>query len=91
VVEAKNENLKGGLGQCAAAMVGARLFNEREGGPAGPLHGAVTTGTLWQFLRLDGPVLRIDDREYHIERIAKILGILTGMLSDEGDRGRRVA
>ena len=31
IVEAKNENIKSGLGQCAAEMVAARLFNEREG------------------------------------------------------------
>ena len=29
VVEAKNDSIKGGLGQCIAAMVAARLFNER--------------------------------------------------------------
>src|SRR5712691_3682960 len=29
IVEAKNENLKTGLGQCIAEMIAARLFNER--------------------------------------------------------------
>ena len=29
VVEAKNENLKTGIGQCIAEMVGATVFNER--------------------------------------------------------------
>src|SRR5947207_15847719 len=40
IVEAKNENLKAGLGQCVAAMVGARLFNEREGQPIPVVFGA---------------------------------------------------
>ncbi|HJT79273.1 MAG TPA: hypothetical protein VJ739_18905, partial [Gemmataceae bacterium] len=31
VVEAKKEDLVAGLGQCVAAMVAIRLFNEREG------------------------------------------------------------
>ena len=31
IVEAKNDNIKSGLGQCAAEMVAARVFNEREG------------------------------------------------------------
>ncbi|MEM0982164.1 MAG: hypothetical protein AAGH78_18085, partial [Cyanobacteria bacterium P01_H01_bin.58] len=44
VVEAKNENIKGGLGQCLAAMVAARLFDEREGQIIDPIYGAVTTG-----------------------------------------------
>jgi hypothetical protein len=91
VVEAKNDNLKGGFGQCVATMVAARLFNEREQGEATTVYGAVTTGSLWQFLRLDGSILDIDGREYHIERLAKILGILTWMLTDEGDRARLVA
>ena len=30
IVEAKNENIKGGLGQCVAEMVAAQIFNERE-------------------------------------------------------------
>ncbi len=31
IVEAKNENIKGGLGQCVAEMIAAQIFNEREG------------------------------------------------------------
>ncbi len=91
VVEAKNLLLMAGLGQCVASMVGAQLFNEREGAAVGAVFSAVTTGTTWQFLRLQRQTLELDDRENHIERIAKILGILTWMLSDEGDRGRLVA
>ncbi|MEZ4664337.1 MAG: hypothetical protein R2911_42945 [Caldilineaceae bacterium] len=30
IVEAKNENIMSGLGQCVAEMVAAQLFNERE-------------------------------------------------------------
>jgi hypothetical protein len=85
IVEAKNENLKAGLGQCVAAMVGARIFNEREGSPIRTVFGAVTTGTLWQFLRLDGPTIGLDEREYHlIERLAKVLGIFVQMFAEDG-------
>src|SRR5260370_22826448 len=52
VVEAKNDNIKSGLGQCAAEMVGAREFNERAGDRAIPIHGLVTTGTNWRFFKL---------------------------------------
>ncbi|GEM_PF-514608 len=31
VVEAKNENIMSGLGQCAAEMIASRIFNEQEG------------------------------------------------------------
>ena len=91
IVEAKNENLKAGLGQCIAAMVGARVFNEREGVPIGSIYGAVTSGTLWQFLRLDGPRIRLDEREYHlVERLATILGIFVRMFAEAGETGRSV-
>jgi hypothetical protein len=80
VVEAKNENLKSGFGQCAAEMVGARLFNERDGTPVPAVYGVVTTGTLWRFLQLEGAVLNLDQHEYHIERVAKVLGILMHVL-----------
>ncbi len=97
VIEAKRDNIQLGLGQCAAAMVGARVFNERDGSPADLIYGAVTTGSLWQFLRLDGATLALDEHEYHIERIGKILGILIHCAGDApeavgagpvGDKGR---
>src|SRR5262249_35032841 len=54
VVEAKNDNLKSGIGQCIAEMVGARLFNEQRGSAIKSVYGVVTTGSLWKFLILDG-------------------------------------
>jgi hypothetical protein len=44
VVEAKNESITGGLGQCIAEMYAASLFNEREGNFLPVIYGAVTTG-----------------------------------------------
>jgi hypothetical protein len=77
IVEAKNENLKSGLGQCVAAMVGARLFNEREGQPEGAVYGSVTSGSLWRFLRLAGSELALDQQEYHVRQLSKLVGILS--------------
>ena len=85
IVEAQNENLQGALGQCAAEMVAAQLFNEREGHPIPTLFGVATTGSLWQFLKLRGRTLTIDRREYHIERVAKIVGILMWMIRTAED------
>ena len=51
IVEAKNENIKGGLGQCVAEMIAAQLFNEREGNAIDTMYGAVTTGEIWKFLQ----------------------------------------
>jgi hypothetical protein len=80
IVEAKNENIKAGLGQCGATMVAAQLFNARENPDLMRVYGAVTTGNLWKFLQLEGTTLYIDSPEYYIEHIAKILGILLTMV-----------
>ena len=91
VVEAKNDNIKSGLGQCVATMVAVQLFNEREGSPTPEVYGAVTTGTIWQFLRLTGTDVELDTQEHYIDRAEKIFGILKWIVSDEGDRARLVA
>ncbi len=77
IAEAKNESIPSGLGQCMAEMVAAQIFNEREGQKVDTIYGAVTTGTTWRFLRLIGSQIWIDDREYFINEIDHILGILT--------------
>jgi len=51
IVEAKNENIKGGLGQCIAAMLAARVFNAQEGQPIAMVYGAVTSGSVWKSTR----------------------------------------
>ena len=81
VVEAKNENLKSGLGQCVSSLVAAGVFNAREGSNIARVHGVVTTGTLWRFLTLEGTALTLDQREYHIDRLTKVLGILSHLLT----------
>lgn len=89
VVEAKNDNINSGLGQCVAEMVGSRMFNEREGKGPSIIHGAVTTGSLWKFLRLEGSVVSIDEAEYAIERVPKILGSLLRCVDEHAVRGEK--
>src|SRR5277367_4920078 len=43
IVEAKNDNLRTGLGQCIAAMVAAREFNAKSSQPEDNIYGVVTT------------------------------------------------
>jgi hypothetical protein len=77
LVEAKNENIKAGLGQCIAEMVAAQLFNQRQKNAIECIYGAITTGTDWKFLMLKDKNLLIDTRDYYIIEIDKILGILS--------------
>jgi hypothetical protein len=83
VVEAKNDNLKSGLGQCMAEMVALRLFNQQRGRDLPKVFGAVTTGSLWKFLWLDGNVVSLDQREYPISELTRVVGILVSMLKPE--------
>jgi hypothetical protein len=76
IVEAKKENLNGGLGQCVAEMLAAQIFNEQEGNNIPVIYGAVTTGNIWKFLQLENDQVLIDLTEYMINNLAKILGIL---------------
>jgi hypothetical protein len=76
LVEAKREDIMAGLGQCVAEMVAAQIFNEREGNEIPVVYGAVTSGTNWRFLRLEGQVIEIDLIEYYLSNVNKILGIL---------------
>ena len=83
VVEAKNDNIKSGLGQCVATMVGARMFNEREQEGPSTIHGAVTTGSLWKFLKLEAGTVFIDRPEYYLDRVGTILAILVRCVGGE--------
>jgi hypothetical protein len=80
LVEAKNENIKGGLGQCIAEMVGAQRFNQLQTDSKTTLqetlYGAVTTGVAWKFLKITGHQVAIDRDDYYIKEINQILGIL---------------
>lgn len=76
LVEAKNENLKSGLGQCIAEMVAAQQFNQQEETPIDAIYGAVTTGMIWKFLRLNNQTVFIDLSDYFIKEVDKVLGIL---------------
>lgn len=76
VVEAKNENIIAGLGQCTTTMVAAQIFNQRSGNDIEVIYGVVTSGTAWRFLTLENSILCIDSIEYYIKEVDKILGIL---------------
>lgn len=76
VVEAKKEDIIGGLGQCIATMVATQLFNRKAGNEIELIYGAVTSGTNWRFLTLKGSLASIDLTEYFISQVDKILGIL---------------
>ena len=76
IVEAKNENINGGLGQCIAEMVAAQIFNRNQERPLAEIYGVVSTGTVWKFLVLKDNLVLIDSQEYYINEVNKILAIM---------------
>jgi len=77
IVEAKNENIRSGYPQCMAEMVGAKIFNDRQGHPVSAIIGVVTTGNNWRFLIFKDNIILIDFDEYLISQTGKILGIFS--------------
>ena len=82
IVEAKNDNLRSGLGQCIASMYAAQLFNQQSSTPIETVFGVVTTGSAWKFLRLQQAVVTLDVKEYYIDNAGKILGVLTHIVQN---------
>ena len=83
LVEAKDDNLEIGLGQCVAEMVAAQRFNAEKGNDIPCVYGATTTGVLWRFLKLEDKKLYIDMTVYQIVLCDKILGILASMVQQK--------
>jgi hypothetical protein len=76
LIEAKKENLMGGIAQCIAEMIAAQILNDRSNNAIPIIYGAVTSGTNWQFLTLQGTQVNLDTTEYFISNVEKLIGIL---------------
>lgn len=81
LIEAKKENLMGGIAQCIAEMIAAQILNDRSHNAIPIIYGAVTSGTNWQFLTLQGTQVNLDTTEYFISDVEKLLGILHHAIS----------
>jgi hypothetical protein len=82
LVEAKNADIDSGLGQCAAQMVGARVFNEQAGHAGRAVYGCVTTGEVWAFLKLGESVLTLDQSRFYISDVADILSAIRSVVDE---------
>ena len=75
IVEAKKNDVEAGIGQCIAQMYGARIFNEKDQNQSDEIFGCVTTGEIWQFLKLQDQTAFADADRYYLEDVDRILGI----------------
>lgn len=85
LVEAERHDMTRGLGQCAAQMVGASIFNQKKAKPIKTIYGCVTTGADWQFLSLCEQTLTLDAQTYYIHQLPELLGIFQMIV--EANRG----
>jgi hypothetical protein len=79
ILEAKKGDLKPGLGQCIAEMVAAQRFNQENQRDIPTLYGAISNGTVWRFLKLEGTIVTLDLTEYSLNPVAQLLGTLVWM------------
>lgn len=75
LVEAKDEDFEYGQAQCIAQMYGAQRFNREEGKDIPYIYGCAVTGGEWKFLRLENNQVFIDNKNYYLAELPKILGI----------------
>jgi hypothetical protein len=82
LIEAKDSDIKQGIAQCIAQMLGAHVYNQHDGNTVEQIYGCVTTGEDWQFLKLEANIIYIDTQRYYLNNIPKILGILQAILEN---------
>jgi len=80
LVEAQKNDIKEGLGQCAAQMLGAKFYNTQEECAPEFIYGCVTTGEIWQFMQLQENILYIDQERHYINELNKLLWILQSII-----------
>ncbi len=82
LVEAKRESLENGLGQCVAQMYGSIIYNQKHGDISNKVYGCVTTGDLWQFLKLEDKVLTIDRNVIYLNELDRILSCFSAIITE---------
>jgi len=81
ILEAKNDNIQSGLGQCIAQMYAAQIFNQSHNSSIKAVYGGVATGTNWKFLQLVDQVVSVDVNEYFLNDLGLILGLLRAFIT----------
>ncbi|TAE93527.1 MAG: hypothetical protein EAZ70_05725 [Runella slithyformis] len=75
MVEAKDNDIEMGIGQCVAQMIATRILNEKEGYSNEKIYGCVTTGEDWQFMKLEENTILFEQNRYYLRNLEEILGI----------------
>ena len=76
LVEAKDNDIKLGIPQCVAQMLGAQLQNKNEEKIVPIIYGCVTTGEVWRFIKLEETTFWVDENRYYLDDLPHILAII---------------
>lgn len=82
LVEAKKNDVEIGLPQCAAQMIGAKIWNDKNNASLSVMYGCVTTGDDWLFLKLTDDMLFIDVKKYYLGNIGELLGVFQQVIAN---------
>lgn len=80
MIEAEDNDIEKNIPQCTAQMEGARIYNQNEGKNVQIIYGCVTTGTEWQFLKLENKTCWVDKNRYYINDLGSLLGVLQAII-----------
>jgi hypothetical protein len=82
IIEAKRQDFELGTSQCAAQMIGAKIFNEKHKNDIPRIYGCVTTGTEWLFLKLDNNLITVDTKRYYLVNLPELLGVFQVIIDE---------
>jgi len=81
IVEAKKHDIDTGIPQCAAQMLGAKVYNEINNAHNDIIYGCVTTGDDWLFMKLTS-FLQIDTRKYYLGDLEELLSVFQHIINE---------
>jgi hypothetical protein len=81
IVEAKKHDIDSGIPQCAAQMLGAKIYNENNNANIEYIYGCVTTGDDWLFMKL-GKYLQIDNKKYYLGELGELLSVFQHIIDE---------
>lgn len=79
LIEAKKNDVENGIAQCAAQLLGARIYNAKQDIDLQTLYGCITTGDDWLFIRLEQQLF-IDTRKFYLGNLEQLLGAFQSIL-----------
>jgi hypothetical protein len=82
MIEAKDDNIRNGWGQCVMQMYAAQKFNEMKKLDIPVIYGCITTGEAWQFLKLEKNLVTFHNERLYLNQIDKILGVFDNIIKE---------